>query len=646
MKTPSSLYKLCAVHLRIVDDGGLMLVDAMVAEQHPLTFGAAADNDYEIVAPGVAPRHLVLGAHDGRLYIEPVGDAEVVLDHQPLKARATVPPRFRVELGEASIDAEYERAGRTIPQANELVGCVLGGYHLDSLLGEGPISAVYRATQVKLDRKVAVKVLNPTHQVSSGITRRFLHMVESAARLNHPNLVRVYDSGHDPQRDLHYKVMECLDEGRTMGQILAESGRLPAEQVISYLLQVTTAIEYLHSQGVVHRNLHPANVLVMPNKAVKLAGLSAIGYGPDDPPDPPEAVDHAVYLAPEQFRAIAPVDQRADFYAIGSLAYRALTGEPPTIWATTLDHLQALVRGERLPSVRRKARHCPAELAAIVDRCLSPDADERYPNASALKSELRALAHGEGEKTLVRMRSHLAAMLPSSPQIPGFQGAVLFRPCEGVGGDFYDVFECRNTEEWGLVVGDVTGHGMEAMTIVGMAKMAIRILARRTMGPRNALVLAHRELAEDLAANTFVSALLGRINPTTKMMRYARAGQNPPLLFNPERDPVISTLEGTGMALGMLKSGDLPLEERQLQLIPGDLLVALTDGIVEAPRPSDGEQFGLERLIAFLRENYHLSPQQMALELAGVLEQYTIGVDEQAVQEDDWTVVFLKLPRR
>ena len=641
MKTPSSQLKLCQLHLRIIDDGGMMLVDVCLSEERPITFGSDVGVDYEVVGDGVLPVHLRVGLEGGAVWVECADGAVAALDGEPLKGRVLAPPRFALDLGTARIEAELETPARGIQAPSALIGTVLSGYRLDKLLGEGPVSAVFRATQVKLDRQVVLKVLSPQRTSGTGKTRRFLQMVELSARLSHPNLVRVYDSGYDAARELHFKVMESLDDARTLAQVLAEQGRLAPDVLLPILVQVAAALEHLHERGIVHRNLHPANVMVLPSQRIKLAGLSQLAIEASEAPDVLDSLEQAVYLAPEQFKGKG--EARSDLYSLGAIGYRALSGELPTAWPSPAAHFAALGRGEPIPPLGRKARGSADELVALIERAMHPDPEQRYPNASALKGDLRALTTPEGsnEQTLARMRSHLSAMLPSSPQVPGFQSAVLYRPAQGVGGDFYDVFACSNTDEWGLVVGDVTGHGMEAMSIAGMAKMAIRILARRTQGPRNALLLAHRELSGDLARNTFVSAILLLISPTTRLVRYARAGQNPPILYNPQRDPPIQILQAPGMALGMIKHGDLPLEERQLQLVPGDLLLVLTDGIVETP-DATGQQFGLERLVSFVRTNYHLAPQQMALELAGVLEQYSIGDREAAVQEDDWTVLFLK----
>ena len=472
-------------------------------------------------------------------------------------------------------------------------------------------------------------------------------MIEISGQLNHPNVAQVYDSGFDRARRLHYMVMERVD-GRTLKEELSELVKLSPERAVDLLMQITSALEYLHELGIIHRNLNPGNLLCLPNGGVKLIGFGLVTMVDKNQTNVStvtlDEMDQSFYLAPEQLSDNG-TNHVADLYAAGAVAYRALTGVSPALAASPSSHLTRARNHERLPSVAEVAPRLPARLISIIDRCLEPYPEDRYPSASALKSDLRELINPEGmdERVLERMRNSLSAMLPDSPEIQGFDTAVMFRPAQhGVGGDFYDIFPMKDGE-YGVCVGDVTGHGMETLAVVGMSKMALRIFAQRTKEPRQALTLAHREIVGDLVANTFVSAILMRICPNKKILHYARAGQNPPILFNPRRPRGVYLLNAPGMALGLVKGRKLKVEQRKVRLISGDLLFVLTDGIVEATN-ADGDEYDLQRLVAFLRKHYEEPAEQIVLRLAGELEQFTRrGRPEHESAEDDRTALVLKL---
>jgi serine/threonine-protein kinase len=142
----------------------------------------------------------------------------------------------------------------------ELEGRILGGrYQLGSLLGVGGMAKVYLATDRVLERQVAVKVLSPPYAQDPSFTERFQREARAAASLSHPNIVAVFDSGSDA--GLHYLVMEYMP-GASMAQLLADQGRLAPRRAIELAIQVCAALTAAHAQGLVHRDVKPANVLV------------------------------------------------------------------------------------------------------------------------------------------------------------------------------------------------------------------------------------------------------------------------------------------------------------------------------------------------------------------------------------------------
>ena len=197
-------------------------------------------------------------------------------------------------------------------------------------------------------------------------------------------------------------------------------------------------------------------------------------------------------------------------------------------------------------------------------------------------------------------------MLPKPPSLPGFDFDCRYIPCDAVSGDFYDfvpIDQCK----LGISIGDVSGHGIEAAVVMGMAKKALQIFARDGCSPSEVLALTNQNLSRDLLEGTFVSAAYGILNTAKRTFTFARAGNNPPFLVNPNRTPQVQELNPNGLAIGVDKTGarfTKIVQEHSVQLKNGDLIFQYTDGVVEAQSPAvksalkkkDEEQFGEERL--------------------------------------------------
>ena len=262
-------------------------------------------------------------------------------------------------------------------------------------------------------------------------------------------------------------------------------------------------------------------------------------------------------------------------------------------------------------------------------------------DASRLKqlaTELRQKT--EMEKSMKTARQRQLHMLPTMPKLPGYDFKSLYLPCANVSGDFYD-FIMVSDHEIGIAMGDVSGHGVEAGIIMGMAKKALQIYARGLSSPLQALALTNADLGKDLDGQTFVSAAYGILDTQQHIFKFARAGNSPPYLVNPRRNPVITEIKPNGMVIGVDKSGKtfgVVTKEETIQLCQGDLLFQYTDGLSEAPNKAK-EEFGEERIKDLLVKNYALS----AADLIDLMEesvQSHIGALE---QEDDITMIAVKI---
>jgi Protein kinase domain len=263
-------------------------------------------------------------------------------------------------------------------------GQVLAGrYQLGPLLGAGGMASVYRATDRVLERTVAVKVLGPPYDQDPAFVERFRHEARAAARLSHPNVVAVYDSGS--AAGVEYIVMEYVP-GETLADILRRQGVLDPGRAAEVGRLVCEALEAAHAQGLVHRDVKPANVLVSHDGQVKVADFgiakaashTLTGSGP--------LLGTAAYLSPEQAQGGA-VDARSDVYGLGCVLYELLTGAPPFVADSPVAVASRQVSEPPEPPSRRNRKVGPT-LEAVVMTALAKDPARRFQTASAMGQAL------------------------------------------------------------------------------------------------------------------------------------------------------------------------------------------------------------------------------------------------------------------
>ena len=268
-------------------------------------------------------------------------------------------------------------------------------YRIEQELGGGGMSRVFLAEEVALGRKVVIKVLPP--EMVSGVNQdRFRREIQLAARLQHPHIVPLLAAG--ASGDLLWYAMPFI-EGESLRVRLARQGDLPVKDAIQILREIADALGYAHSQGVVHRDIKPDNILVSGRhvlvtdfgvaKAVsdsaKGQSLTSLGM----------ALGTPAYMAPEQASADPHVDHRADIYALGAMAYEMLSGQPPFTGANPQAVLAAhVMKSPEAVSAARPA--VPAALNALVMRCLEKRPSDRWQSAEELGTQLDLLLTPSG----------------------------------------------------------------------------------------------------------------------------------------------------------------------------------------------------------------------------------------------------------
>ena len=274
---------------------------------------------------------------------------------------------------------------------------LLGGrYELDGVVGRGGMAEVYRARDIRLDRIVAIKTLRADLARDQIFQARFRREAQSAASLNHPNIVAVYDTGEDMATGVPvpYIVMEFVD-GRTVRDLLQDGHRLLPERSLEIIDGVLRALDYSHQAGIVHRDIKPGNVMVTRNGDVKVMDFGiarAMSDAQATMTQTAQVIGTAQYLSPEQARG-ERVDSRSDLYSTGCLLYELLTGRPPFTGDSPVAIAYQHVREDPIPPSRVDP-DVPAWADAIVLKAMAKSPADRYQTAADMRADLRRAASG------------------------------------------------------------------------------------------------------------------------------------------------------------------------------------------------------------------------------------------------------------
>ena len=275
---------------------------------------------------------------------------------------------------------------------------IAGRYRLGPVIGRGGMATVHRATDTRLERDVAVKLLRPEVGADPDLAQRFRREALAATVLRHPNIVACLDAGTDG--DQPYLIMELV-EGEDLAARLKRGGRLAPSQVARIGLDVARAMGVAHLRGIVHRDIKPGNILLAGDGRAMVTDFGIARLAMDAEATLPGTTMGSIhYFSPEQARGMTTTPAY-DVYGLGLVLFEALTGE--RAWTGDSSDAIALARvGTVAPSARDRRAEVPAELDAVVRRALAPDADDRYPSGAAMAAALERI---------------VAATDPSSPTL-------------------------------------------------------------------------------------------------------------------------------------------------------------------------------------------------------------------------------------
>ncbi len=267
-------------------------------------------------------------------------------------------------------------------------GTLLGPYEIQALIGVGGMGEVYRGTDTRLNRSVAIKVISPQLASQALFRERFERETRTISRLNHPNVCTVFDVGH--QEGVHFLVMEFV-EGETLAERLSR-GRLSPVESLGIALQIALGLAHAHEQGIIHRDIKPANVMLTPSGVAKILDFGVAKWDQTGTATQPGvAVGTLAYMAPEQLLEDGTATPATDVWSLGVVLHEMLTGTRPFRGRDAASLLRSILH-DPLPSLTLTGP-VPADLKRIIKSAVAKDLNDRYASAVELAEDLeRCLA--------------------------------------------------------------------------------------------------------------------------------------------------------------------------------------------------------------------------------------------------------------
>ena len=299
-------------------------------------------------------------------------------------------------------------------------------YVIDELLGQGGMSAVYKATDPNLKRVVAVKMIHTHLSSNPDFVQRFEEEAAAVAQLRHHGIIQVYDFNQDD--DVYYMVLEFVP-GETIQDHLKrlnDSGRrISIANAVTYMADVCDAVDYAHQRGMIHRDIKPANLMLNPHGQVILMdfGIAKI-VGGQRHTATGAVVGTAMYMSPEQIRGEQP-DRRSDIYSLGVTLFEMVSGQPP-FQADSAMTLMMMHVNDPVPDPRKLNPEVPDDLVAVINKALAKNPNDRYQTATQMASALRNISARIKSGSILDIPALGGTMIEDSPMVKAGSDATAY----------------------------------------------------------------------------------------------------------------------------------------------------------------------------------------------------------------------------
>ncbi|MFI5184757.1 MAG: protein kinase, partial [Vicinamibacteria bacterium] len=282
---------------------------------------------------------------------------------------------------------------------NEKALKTIGRFEIRRELGRGTMGVVYEAYDSALHRRIALKTISlrfaPSEEERDAFEKRFLAEARIAAALSHPAIVVVHDVGRDEETGVLFIALEYL-EGRTLGQVLKEGPKLGWREALGIVRDVADALHHAHSRGIVHRDVKPANIMILPGGQPKIMDFGIARIESSTLTAAGEILGTPLYMSPEQARG-EKVDARADLFSLGAIAYALLVGRAAFVAEDTLRVIWRVIQEEPEPP-SALVPGVPADVDHVVARALAKQVAERYPDGQAMAEDIEDILGGRAPR--------------------------------------------------------------------------------------------------------------------------------------------------------------------------------------------------------------------------------------------------------
>jgi serine/threonine protein kinase len=461
-----------------------------------------------------------------------------------------------------------------------LAGSRFGDYEILEELGAGGMGKVYRARDLTLDRVVALKMLPEAHLKDPVFVQRFLKEARAAARLNHPNIVQIYNFGSVD--GTYYLAMEFVG-GHSLGHHLRER-RFSENEALDLVRQACRALAVAHAEGLVHRDIKPDNLMLTERGEVKLVDLGIAKRIDEDQAITQTgfSVGTPHYISPEQIRGQKDIDARADIYSLGATLYHLVTGHRP-FEGTSGAHVMSMHLVDPLPDPRRYVPELSEGICRVLRKMMAKDREERYPDIAILEVDLHRIRAGQTPR-------------PSEPSVSAVATSVLEGRAAPAARPAFDPTTLAKIEE------------NLATSIGPMARIIVRKTARTAVSLEALCEELARQLAPGSDREAFCAKCLACDKPLSSSAAPGSAEKTPPSGGRPSTSLPLSAVPpgpgapraasdpGHSRAPAAWNDADLATLEAELAKQIGPLAkVLLKKALKNAPTPGD--------LVSKLEEN-------------------------------------------